>query len=183
MERNLNAGIAYGALFEVNASALRKGLPDAYPQRVVLEVRCCAMPHGVAAAAAAALTDATGAAAVAVAAVATIATMAITATTTTVVATDASIAVTDGGGAHAQRLLALGGRITLSDDSHGVAQVAAQYGAVRDAVRRAGGEQSVYVLERSVGAPGAVVRRAGPDWCCRPSFWRQPDAAAAAATS
>ncbi|KAJ1928264.1 hypothetical protein IWQ60_002209 [Tieghemiomyces parasiticus] len=36
--RNIDVVVAYGGLFEINSRAYKKGLPDAYPQRDILQV-------------------------------------------------------------------------------------------------------------------------------------------------
>lgn len=40
LERNINFACSYGALFEFNAAAFRKGWETAYPGRDVVQVRC-----------------------------------------------------------------------------------------------------------------------------------------------
>ena len=39
-QRNLAAVVSYGGLLELNVSALRKGLPDPYPELAICKVRC-----------------------------------------------------------------------------------------------------------------------------------------------
>ncbi|KAJ1982543.1 hypothetical protein H4R34_001680 [Dimargaris verticillata] len=38
VNRNIDAVVSYGGLFEVNSRAYKKGLPEAYPQRDILEI-------------------------------------------------------------------------------------------------------------------------------------------------
>ncbi|KAI0316038.1 Polymerase/histidinol phosphatase-like protein [Amylostereum chailletii] len=103
LERNIKFGIEYGALFEANASALRKGWDASYPGYEVLKL-----------------------------------------------------------------ILYHGGRIALSDDSHGPHAVGLNYGRMRQYLMRAGVEE-IWVLERTEernagGRRTAPVRVRGDWW-------------------
>ncbi|CAK5277835.1 unnamed protein product, partial [Mycena citricolor] len=110
--RNIMYAIEYGALFEVNAAALRKNWETPYPGRDILEI-----------------------------------------------------------------IVASGGRLTLSDDSHGPHAVALNYGKIRGYLRSAGVSE-LWFLERSVDmAPNCAGRHVRPerisgDWAEHP-FWMQ----------
>jgi histidinol-phosphatase (PHP family) len=69
-----------------------------------------------------------------------------------------------------QRIVARGGRVTLSDDSHGAREVARYYGRMRDYLV-AHGVQTVHRLVRH-GAPGEgrVAVELVADWHMHP-FW------------
>lgn len=77
-----------------------------------------------------------------------------------------------------QLIMELGGRICLSDDSHGIAQVGLNYGRMRDYLVSMGVKEVwhlVGVEEREqggepVGARGRVLGRRVPDWTTD-TFW------------
>ncbi|KAJ7628889.1 Polymerase/histidinol phosphatase-like protein [Roridomyces roridus] len=108
VERNILFAVGYGALFEINASALRKGWSTPYPGHDVLEV-----------------------------------------------------------------ILKNGGRLTLSDDSHGPHAVGLNYGRLPEYLQRAGVSE-LWFLEHSesLNAAGRYVRATKMDqpWATHP-FW------------
>ncbi|KAJ7216327.1 Polymerase/histidinol phosphatase-like protein [Mycena pura] len=108
--RNVMYAIEYGALFEVNAAALRKNWSTPYPGEDILKI-----------------------------------------------------------------ILANGGRLTLSDDSHGPHAVGLNYGKLPEYLQRAG-VMTLWFLERSEtpNAAGRLVRTAKleGDWGTHP-FWTQ----------
>lgn len=110
VQRNVAAGVAYGALFEANAAAFRKGWDAAYPAPDVLQL-----------------------------------------------------------------ILSKGGRVCLSDDSHGVAAVGLNYGRLRTYLVDQGVEEVWYLVPaaeggEAVGKRGRVKARPLPDWD-KAEFW------------
>ncbi|GFZ45238.1 hypothetical protein JCM24511_02964 [Saitozyma sp. JCM 24511] len=121
VERNIRYAIGYGALFEANAAAIRKGWTTSYPSREIL--RC----------------------------------------------------ILDGGG-----------RICLSDDSHGVSYVGLNYLRMRDYLVGEGVRDVWHLVRASdrregdqvVGGRGSVVARRLSEWESHP-FWPKLEAAQA----
>jgi len=72
----------------------------------------------------------------------------------------------------------MGGRICLSDDSHGVAQVGLNYGRMKLYLEKMGVEEIWYLVgveqkengDESVGPRGRVVARRMKDWTLH-RFW------------
>jgi len=72
----------------------------------------------------------------------------------------------------------MGGRICLSDDSHGVAQVGLNYGRMKMYLEEMGVEEIWYLVgqeqmedgDEQVGYRGRVVARRMKDWGSHP-FW------------
>jgi histidinol-phosphatase (PHP family) len=72
-----------------------------------------------------------------------------------------------------------GGKICLSDDSHGVSQVGLNYDRLRDYLARTGVEEIYYLVDfkdrkpgdEDVGCRGRVVARMVSDWDDNP-FWK-----------
>ncbi|KAJ2000263.1 hypothetical protein GGI04_002889 [Coemansia thaxteri] len=93
--RNIDYGISYGALFEVNTRAWKKGLRDAYPGRSLLE-----------------------------------------------------------------EIVGKGGRVTISDDSHGAGDVGMYYGRLREYLERAGVHELHYLERAEEGVQVRVLERA-----------------------
>ncbi|KAN0060019.1 hypothetical protein ACQY0O_007992 [Thecaphora frezii] len=122
IERNVRYAVEYGALFECNAAAFRKGWKTAYPGREVLDL-----------------------------------------------------------------ILSLGGRLCLSDDSHGVHAVAFNYHRLRDYLVEAGVQEIWYLERATLGdvandakpptrfARGTVAKKLGTEWKDHP-FWTTFDA-------
>jgi histidinol-phosphatase (PHP family) len=75
-------------------------------------------------------------------------------------------------------ILDMGGRICLSDDSHGVAQVGLNYGRMKTYLEEMGPEEIWYLVDEeqkedgdeAVGSRGRVVARRMKDWAAHP-FW------------
>jgi len=75
-------------------------------------------------------------------------------------------------------ILDVGGRICLSDDSHGVAQVGLNYGRMKSYLEEMGVEEIWYLVgvelkeagDETVGPRGRVVARKLQDWTSHP-FW------------
>ena len=72
----------------------------------------------------------------------------------------------------------MGGRICLSDDSHGVAQVGLNYGRMKTYLEGMGVDEIWYLVgeeqkedgDETVGTRGRVVARRMRDWTSHP-FW------------
>ncbi|KAG6335716.1 hypothetical protein ID866_3374 [Astraeus odoratus] len=112
LERNISFGVSYGALFEFNAAALRKGWATSYPGRDVAE-----MIH------------------------------------------------------------ALGGRFTLSDDSHGPQRVGENYSEMRDYLRGLRVSE-LWFLSRPDGHAGPIFKRGLSPTCLHGDwfnhdFWKR----------
>lgn len=112
VERNIDAGVRYGALFEANAAAFRKGWDSSYPAPDVL-----------------------------------------------------------------QSILSKGGRICLSDDSHGVSYVGLNYGRLREYLVKQGVEEIWYLVPSTeggeeVGKRGRVKAKPLKGWE-KAGFWSQ----------
>ncbi|EJT52187.1 histidinol-phosphatase [Trichosporon asahii var. asahii CBS 8904] len=112
VERNVDAAISYGALFEANAAAFRKGWNSSYPAPDVLQL-----------------------------------------------------------------ILSKGGRVCLSDDSHGVSYVGLNYGRLREYLVAQGVEEIWYLVPRDqegekVGKRGRVKAKPLRGWE-RAEFWSQ----------
>lgn len=127
VRRNVEAAIEYGALFEINAAAFRKGWSTAYPGEEVLRVHLLAPPYD---------------------------------------RIDNTIA---------QLILDLGGKLCLSDDSHGPQAVGNHYKAARDYLERMGVDELYFLAplsssEGNVGRRQTEVRRVKGDWRNLP-FW------------
>jgi histidinol-phosphatase (PHP family) len=77
-----------------------------------------------------------------------------------------------------QLILSLGGRLCLSDDSHGTAFVGLNYAKMRDYLVGAGVKEVYYLVPAAekqggdlvVGHRGRVVARRSDDWATDP-FW------------
>lgn len=132
IERNVKFAVGYGALFEANAAALRKGWKTSYPSPDVLKVR---LLYGL----------------------------------------RRSV---DGVKANTQLIMSLGGRVCLSDDSHGVAAVGLNYLPMRDYLVSQGLDTVWYLVpsfskqegDEVVGRRGRVVARAAKGWA-DDDFW------------
>lgn len=72
----------------------------------------------------------------------------------------------------------MGGRICLSDDSHGVAQVGLNYGRMKTYLEEMGVEEIWYLVaadqrkegDEQVGSRGRVIARRMKSWTSHP-FW------------
>lgn len=132
-EAAVAAGIANGCVFEINASGLRKGLPDPYPQRRLTKV-CCDLLQLV-----------------------------------LLLLRSESLLHPRLTPPHPrQYILANGGRLTLSDDSHAPSRVANYYMETRRFLEECGVIE-LHVLER-VEAAGECRWQAVRDWAALP-FW------------
>lgn len=112
VERNVDAAVGYGALFEANAAAFRKGWQSSYPAPDVLQL-----------------------------------------------------------------ILSRGGRVCLSDDSHGVSYVGLNYGRLREYLVKQGVEEVWYLVPAAeagedVGKRGRVKARPLRGWE-KAEFWSQ----------
>lgn len=112
VERNVDAAVKYGALFEANAAAFRKGWESSYPAPDVLQL-----------------------------------------------------------------ILAKGGRVCLSDDSHGVSYVGLNYKRLREYLVNQGVEEIWYLVPRDqdgekVGKRGRVKAKPLKGWE-KAEFWSQ----------
>ncbi|KAJ1970751.1 hypothetical protein H4R35_005679 [Dimargaris xerosporica] len=107
VDRNIDAVVSYGGLFEVNSRAYKKGLPDAYPQRDILEI-----------------------------------------------------------------IIAKGGRLTLSDDSHGSNDVALHYTELYRYLKEMGVQTVYYIGSKAVDAASPIWSIA-LDKLFEGSYWSQ----------
>lgn len=76
----------------------------------------------------------------------------------------------------------LGGRVCLSDDSHGVAQVGLNYNRMKDYLVSMGVKEIWHLVssaeqaagDMAVGTRGRVAARRDPDWA-KHNFWAELD--------